>query len=222
MNAVDIFVSTIADGSMSKAVSDDERRSNRERFLGMHGISLDHTVLVHLQYEGDDYRRYHVVDMTNGGEGMLRPSRHIADALFTTSRGLSLFLPVADCIGAVLYDPENNALGLAHFGRHNLEQDGGRKTVEFMQRQFGSDPARIEVFLGPGAGKTHYPIFSLGNRGLEEVTRQQLTAGGVPAEHITSDPRDTTRDPALFSHSEYLKGGRLTDGRQAIVARMRS
>lgn len=221
MDSILIAVSTATDGSMSKAVDDEERRRNRERFLGLNGIASDHTVLVHLEYEGDNYRRYHVVDGGNGGEGILRPSRHIADALFTTTKGLALFLPVADCIGAVLHDPRNSVFGLAHFGRHNLEQQGGQETIAFMRREFGSHPADVRVFLGPGAGKLRYPLFSFGGKSLEEVTREQLMDIGVTAEHISSDGRDTTRDAGLFSHSEFLKGNRTTDGRQAIIAMMR-
>lgn len=218
---VAIHFSALADGSMSKAVDDEQRDENRRVFLAQRGIIPEKTALVHLLYEGDDYCRYHAIGQAEAGDGMVRESTIVADALFTKEKNLALLLPVADCIGVVLYDPTNEVLGLAHLGRHNIEQNGGFETVRYMRDQFGAKPSELEIWLSPAAGKNNYPLYDFNNRSMHDVAHEQLLAAGVPAANITHDERDTTTDPALFSHSEFLKGNRPTDGRQAVVAMMR-
>lgn len=189
---------------------------NRRRFLEREGASLEHSVLVQLDYASENFCRYDVVDGSAAGEGMIRDGR-IADGLATTEKNVALFLPLADCIGVVLYDPEHEALMLTHLGRHNLEQLGGRKSVEFMVARFDTDPTKLEIHFSPSAGKENYPMFSFGGKSLAEVAVEQLVTTGVKQGNIELSPIDTT-DENYFSHSQYLKGHRPTDGRFAIAA----
>lgn len=216
-----IAVSTVKDGAMSASVDGKQRRTNRRDFLQNHGISMDQTILVYLTYDGEDYTRYHTVSAELGGDGMTCPSSLQADALFTTDSGVALFLPVADCVAAVLYDPLRRVLGVSHLGRHNLLQDGGRRSIEYMAEQFHTDPGSVMVWLSPAAGKTNYPLYDFENRSLHEIAATQLISAGVRRTNIETDYRDTTSDPRLFSHSEFLKDRQTTDGRQAVVAMMR-
>ena len=216
-----IAYSISKDGSMSAGVSDAERLRNRTRFLQTNGVSADQTALVHLSYESEDFRRYFTVSSDQAGDGIVYPSSLIADALFTTNKNLALFLPIADCIAAVLYDPTHQVIGVAHLGRHNLVQSGGAAIVDYMAADFGTDPTDIQVWLSPAAGRQNYPLHDFDNRSLHEVANEQLMAGGVKLDAITIDQRDTTQDTSLFSHSEFLKGNRQSDGRQAVVAMMR-
>ena len=139
----------------------------------------------------------------------------------TDSPELALFLPIADCVGAVLYDPTKKVLMLSHLGRHNLEQDGGQKSVEFMVKEFGVDPNNIITWLSPAAGAENYPMFSFNNRGMQDVTTEQLMKAGVKAESISASPIDTTTNQNYYSHSEFKKGNRPEDGRFAVVVKMR-
>ena len=215
-------MSSVSDGSMSKAVTDDQRQINQEVFLQSSGTRIDQTVLVKVEYNSDNFCRYFTTSVSQAGDGMTKASSVIADALFTTERDLALFLPIADCVAAVLYDANNNVLGLAHLGRHNLEQVGGKKVIEYMLNQFLSMPADINVWLSPAAGKLNYPLFSFDNRSLHDVAIEQLQSAGIPTANIQADARDTTTDETFFSHSEFLKGNRQTDGRQAVVCMLRS
>ena len=220
-DSVLIRFSLVEDGSMSKAVDDDRRLANRQAFLTKDGITAEQTVLVHLKYEGEDYHRYRTITSVDGGEGIIRASGSVSDALFTNDPGVALLLPVADCIGAVLFDPVNNVLGLAHFGRHNLIDEGGIKAIDYMRRQFGTQPSSVQAWLSPAAGRVHYPLFDFDGRSLHEVCMMQLLRAGVHRANLYIDERDTTTDLSLFSHSEFLKGNRDSDGRQAVVAMMR-
>lgn len=214
---VKIAISLASDGTMKRnganEVIVDE---NRRVFLKRHDLLPEKSVLVQLDYNSNDFCRYDVIDEAAAGEGVIREGR-IADGLATISNDLALFLPLADCIGAVLYDPEHTALMLTHLGRHNLEQNGGQKSVEFMYAKFGTDPSKLEVFFSPSAGKEKYPVFSFEGRSLAEVAVMQLAAARVLPGNIQLSLIDTTRDNRYFSHSEFLKGHRETDGRFAIA-----
>lgn len=213
-----IEVSTVADGSMSP--QDENVQQNRIRFLSSHSIDPEQTVLVRLVYEGGNYCRYDEVGPSEGGEGIVRSTERVNDALFTRTPGVALFLPLADCVGLVLVDKKQHILGLSHMGRHNLERFGARRSIEFMQERFGSNPTDITVYMSPAAGKDSYPLFAFDHKGLHEVAFEQLQTAGILTEHIRIAEEDTTKHPEYFSHSEYLKGRQITDGRHAIVAQL--
>lgn len=215
-----IAVSSLKDGSMSAGVSDEAKLQNRSAFLRQYGIKPEQAILVHLRYEGEDYTRYFTVTSDFLGDGIISPPSITADALFTTEKNVALLLPVADCIAAVLYDPVREVLGLAHLGRHNLVQTGGKRIVSYMIEAFGSAASDIWVYLGPAAGRERYPLYDFNNRSLHEVAAEQLLSAGILQQNIIHDTRDTTNDQALFSHSEFLKGNRTSDGRQAVAAMM--
>ncbi len=215
-----IAVSSLNDGSMSAGVSDQNKLRNRTTFLRQYGIKPEQAILVHLRYEGNDYKRYFTVTADFAGDGIVSTPSITADALFTTDKNVALLLPVADCIAAVLYDPVCGALGLAHLGRHNLVQTGGAYIVSYMVEAFGSAASNIQVYLGPAAGRERYPLYDFNNRSLHEVAAEQLLSAGILQQNILRDTRDTTNDPTLFSHSEFLKGNRASDGRQAVAAMM--
>lgn len=213
-----IEVSKVTDGSMGKEAVN--VFANRSLFLASHSIAPEQTVLVHLVYEGDDYCRYDEVTASNGGEGITQPPTRNNDALFTREAGVALFLPLADCVGAVLVDSRLQILGVSHMGRHNLEQFGARRSVEFMKTQFGSDPADLTVYMSPAAGKENYPLFAFSDRSLHEVATEQFLSAGIVPSNIEIAPEDTTTSKDYFSHSEYLKGHRDNDGRHALVAQL--
>lgn len=215
-----IEVSKVTDGSMGKEAED--VFANRSRFLASHSIAPEQTVLIHLVYEGDDYCRYDEVTANNGGEGITHPPTRINDALFTRETGVALFLPLADCVGTVLVDTKLQVLGVSHMGRHNLEQFGARRSVEYMKTQFGSDPADITLYMSPAAGKENYPLFAFSNRSMHEVATEQFLSAGILPTHIEIATEDTTTHQEYFSHSEYLKGHRDTDGRHALVAQLQA
>lgn len=209
-----IAISKVSDGDMLSI-------NDRHKFLASHGINTDDATYVKLRYEGNDYCRYHEVDESHMGKGMRADDIISADALITKAIGHALFLPLADCIGAVCYDPIKKIMMLSHLGRHNLEQNGGKKSIEFMSSGYNCDPAQILVRLSPAAGRDNYPLFAFDNKSLKEVAIDQFISAGVKNENIKDNPIDTTTNLDYFSHSEFLKGNRDLDGRFAIVAMMR-
>lgn len=216
---VTILTSTALDGTMKKTDGTEEVASkNRIAYLNAHAINPATTTYYTLSYGGTNYHRYKTLGEADKGDGITRPATIDADAVIVTEPGHATLLPLADCIGAVLYDETLPLLMLSHLGRHNLEQHGGKASVDYLVEKYGATPRKLQVWLSPAAGKEHYPLFAFNNRSLHEVAVEQLIAAGVPMQNITVSPIDTTTDTAYFSHSEFLQGNRQTDGRFCVVA----
>lgn len=214
-----IFTSTIADGSMkSPDANFASVLAARTAFLRQHGMRPEDTVLVHLVYEGENYARFVSADRNLRGDGIVSSPSIVADGVATEEKGLAILLPIADCIGVVLHDAVKDTLMVTHLGRHNLEQHAGTKSVKYMVEQFGCEPKNITVWLSPAAGEENYPLFSFENRSMHDVAVEQLLAAGILTENITASDIDVTKDENYYSHSEFLKGNRETDGRFAVVA----
>lgn len=217
-------VSSIADGNMKylkQGLQQLEVDENRSRFLAKRDIRPDHTVLIQTTYDGQDYNRYKVVDENHRGQGIVKPVLFDSDSLATNTKNVAIFLPIADCIGAILYDPEHEALMIAHLGRQHTEQHGAAKSVEFMTEKFGTDPRDLIIWVGPAPFKESYPLFSFDNRSLHDVNTEHLITAGVTTPNITVCQVDTAVDTGYFSHSAFLKGTREIDGRYAITAMLK-
>jgi len=227
MSSVSITLSTVHDGSMLNRHDENDATviENRSRFLTSHNMTfatatrvapnmLERATITH----ETDYCRYEYVGIEQAGEGMTGRTALIADALFTDQPGQALLLPVADCVGAVLHDPVQGVLMVSHLGRHSLEQEGALRSVEHLTKQFGSNPADIQVWLTPAPSKEAYTIWALDNKGMKEATLEQLAKAGITPENITDDPRDTATDTDFYSYSEFLKGNRKEDGDHMIAA----
>lgn len=219
---LNIFVSKIKDGSMKSIHDGDIENVNQARkiFLLKNNIDPHDTTLVRVRYEGDNYKRYLTANDNYKGDGIVRESTIDCDAIITADYNHALFLPLADCIGAVLYDPTKNIMMMSHLGRHNLEQFGGIASVEYLTKHHNINPKELKVWLSPAAGKKLYPLFAFDNHSLHEVAFKQLIKAGVLPENIEVSSIDSAADKEYYSHSQFLKGDQADDGRFAIVAFM--
>lgn len=80
------------------------------------------------------------------------PQAGYADALMTDQPDLVLTTLHADCQPILLVDPERPAIAAIHAGWRGTVQDIAGATVRAMRDAYGSDPANILAFLGPGIG----------------------------------------------------------------------
>lgn len=215
------FCSSIEDGSMKTVKGNQlKARQNREAFIIKCGLDPLSSTLHTLSYGGSDYCRYVTLGKEARGDGIIRGSTIDADAVVVTEPGHSILLPLADCVGAALYDPNKRILMMSHLGRHNLEQYGGTRSVEFLVEEFACNPKDIIVWLSPSAGSLNYPLYAFHNRSLQEVASEQLRLGGIKKSHIELSSTDSSSHPSYYSHSQFLKGKQAIDGRFAVVATM--
>jgi copper oxidase (laccase) domain-containing protein len=220
-NSVIAALSSKEDGSMKFGHGTDEAVvANRTAFLRKVGIDIANSTLVRVTFDEKEYTRYRVLAVEEEGKGMRQPdATWVADALITTKVNQALFLPLADCAGVILHDPEHHVLMVSHVGRHSVEQHGAEKSVRYLEEHFRSRAKRLLVWISPSVGKATYPLRAFEGKSLQEVILAQLLAAGVEKDHIEASPIDTAQNERYFSHSESLKGNEET-GRFAIAAQM--
>lgn len=217
-----VAISKVIDGNM--LIKSDKSNQNviynRKKFLENNGIDINQTTLISTIYEGSDYCRYAEVDKTQKSMGMFDGNVITSDALVTKQKNHALFLPIADCIGAVILDPIRHILMLSHLGRHMLEQNGGYKSIQYLVDNYSVDPTDLQVWLSPAPGSETYPLYGFNNRSLKDVAIEQMISAGVLNDNIYNDATDTSKSDDYYSHSEFLKNNQNEDGRFAIVAMM--
>jgi copper oxidase (laccase) domain-containing protein len=214
-------LSSKQDGNMKLGMGEDDAvRRNRRLFLKSAGLRPEDTTLVAITYNTDDFAKYRIATAREKSVGMENSEGiMVADALVVDQPGHALFLPIADCIGAILYDEAHHALMVSHIGRHSAEAGGALKSVDFLVRHYATDPGELKVWLSPAVGKATYPLHAFDGKSLHEVVEAQLIEAGIKMEHIENANVDTAASDDYYSHSQHLKG-QDESGRFAIVAAM--
>lgn len=97
----------------------------------------------------------HVAVAHGSDGGTVVPS---TDALISNEPGVALLLRFADCVPVVLYDPQRQAIGLAHAGWRGLVAGVVPNTVAALQSTFGCRPADLIAGVGPAIGPCCYEV----------------------------------------------------------------
>lgn len=226
-----IAVSSRDDGSMKtgKELMDAKSVDSRERFLGRLGTDGKKTVLQKVTYADD--RTYDVIRKVEARDA----GRTIeADALYTCDQDLPILLPLADCVGVVMYHPDARLMAVLHSGRHSTFADLSEKVLDLLTVQENVDPSRLLVWLSPAVSRESYRLkwFDLADSerwrdfydydgqdyflDLPGFIRAQCLAAGVQEQHIHMPVTDTAVDERYYSHSQGD-----TNARFAILAMMR-
>lgn len=214
-NKVVCGISSIEDGNMKLGIEDNEiTHKNIDNFLKYFHIDSNRSVLCQINYDTDCFCRYYDVKSCLFS--------HYADALVTKNKGIALYLPLADCVGAICFDNRTNSLMISHLGRHSLEQYGGVKCIKYFCNKYNLESSSISVWLSPSPSEKNYPLRQFNDKSLAAVTKQQLILSGIPESSIESSNIDNSiLSNGYFSHSEFLKNNRKTDGRYMIFAQLK-
>ncbi len=81
-----------------------------------------------------------------------------ADAIITRLTGIPIGVLTADCVPVVVYDSRKHVAGVIHAGRKGTAQKIVSKTIETMQKLYGSNPQDILMGMGPGIGMCCYEV----------------------------------------------------------------
>lgn len=200
-------------------------RASWSRFLGIAAgdwvcAALEHGAVVRAAGEAER------------GRGALHPGSVLApcDGLVTSTPGLPLYLPVADC-GAVLLlrGGARPRLAALHAGWRGLAAGILREGVR-RAREGGEEGAPLWAWIGPCARAPSYEVGAEvaalappaavrrdGGRLSADVgvwCAEELAAAGVPRAAIRDCGLDTIADERLFSHRREGDGA----GRNALIA----
>jgi len=232
----DIFValSSRSDGTMldrAIGVHDGTIQSNRTTFCSQLGISYGDVVFQRIVY--DDTQTYDRLVEVGERDTTKRVSEVRGDALFTSTPGVGMLLPVADCVATVVYDPAHRYLALLHLGRHSSLTDLIAQTVAYFVER-GSSPADLIVWMSPNVHQSHYRMDYFAQADapewrsfvehrsdgvyidLQGHNKQQFMNAGVSAAHIYESPHNTAEHDEYYSHSNGDVSGRF-----AVIAMMK-
>ena len=86
-----------------------------------------------------------------------RDYSHI-DGLITDEPEITLVTSYADCVPLYFADTKNKAIGLSHSGWRGTVGRMGQKTIEAMEREFGTSPGSIVAAIGPSICANCYEV----------------------------------------------------------------
>ena len=230
--------STVDNGNMSFVYGDESMVAKaRSDYLGKHGLANKDTVFIKLEHG----TKIHKVEKEDKGN-LVDPGRQdeiIGDGLITNQTGLTLFLVVADCIGAVIFDPINKAIGLIHAGRKGVEQNILEVAINSMSAEYSTKPNDLILVSSPAISAESYVFddpeginmqfwgqdVSKGKDGkyrmdIKSRFEAQAIGVGIKKANITISQTDTFTDINYFSHRRSMTTGE-PEGRFAVFAQIR-
>jgi len=145
------------------------------------------------------------------------------DGLITDVAGIGLMIQHADCQAILLDDPVNRAVGIVHAGWRGSVVNIARKTVEAMQRSYGTDAADLKAAISPSLGpccaefinyKQELPATFFkyqvkpNHFDFWAISRDQLCHAGIRSENIAVANQCTVCNPDYFSYRREKVTGR--------------
>lgn len=145
-----VKLSSLDDGEMhfDRAEAKDVLQ-NYKSFLG----DLSNVALIRCTYDAKSMDRIKSIESATELTGS---NRLEYDSLTTNVVGITLALPVADCVAMALYDPTNQAIAILHLGWRATKDLLVRKTIEHMQKEYNTDPKDLIAYLSPSIDKEQY------------------------------------------------------------------
>ena len=172
---------------------------NYRRFCATLGVDVRRSVLSH-QVHQDTIR---LVTNEDAGKGLFHPRDYEADGLITNVAQLPLVVFSADCGILLFHDPVHQAIGAVHAGWRGCAMGIVEKVVQEMTTHFGTNPADLQVCIGPCIGQCCFETDS-------DVPESMVKALGVDADaHITQQGTKYHVDLAGLNRTWLLKAGVL-------------
>lgn len=100
-----------------------------------------------------------VVHESDKGKGILTPRDYTdIDGLITNIPGIVLATFYADCVPLFFIDTKNRAIGLSHSGWRGTVGRMGARTIEAMQKEYGTRPEDVTAAIGPSICQNCYEV----------------------------------------------------------------
>ncbi|PID32836.1 hypothetical protein CR956_00385 [Candidatus Saccharibacteria bacterium] len=222
-----VKVSSRDDGTMLErtiAYNTPKALENRRSFAKKVGLNYDDLSIMRIDYSPD--ATYSLISEIDTRHASPKRLEVLADAIILTTPGTGIFLPLADCIGTIIYDPASQLTVVLHMGRHSTLTNLLEKTIGYLASR-KVDPKDLIVWMTPSAGKDSYAMeyFDYKHQDdwkdfcnlkdgkiyldLPSYNRQRLLGLGLNSENIHISPVDTVTDQNYFSHSAGEVDGRF-------------
>ena len=177
-----------------------------------------------------------VIKVSEKHKGKIVPH---SDGLITNIPNLVLMLRVADCISVLLVDPINKAIGLVHSGWKGTIGKITLVALQKMMREYGTNPSRVHLYLGPSIQKCCYltkdPLQAelpewqkfIQKKGdqlaidLPGFVKETALQAGVQRMNINSSHTCTVMDQNFFSFQRSL-ANKEKEGRFAVMIKLRN
>lgn len=161
----------------------------------------------------------HVADEND--VGLKWTQRPEADAIITNKPNLPIGVLTADCLPMLIHDPRRRAIAVVHAGWKGTLHKISQKTIEAMEKKYGTNPEDVNVAMGPhirpccyevkddlydafmatGARCATYFLRSEGLRlDLARANTAQLQEAGVKTSSIDKDALCTSCQAGFFSY----------------------
>lgn len=105
------------------------------------------------------------------------------DALITSERGICIAVMSADCVPILLYDKKNQVIGAVHSGWRGTVARILEKTLETMNKEFGTKGSDVIAGIGPSVCQESYEVG-------EEVVNEVTNAFGRESELMILKPNN--------------------------------
>ncbi len=226
--------------NLSYNVDDKESCVTENRKIIANILGINYRYIVSAQQIHKD--KITVVKEEDKGRGAFEYSNALAeetDALITNIPGIPLLMCYADCVPIFILDPIMKAIGLIHSGRRGTELQITSKTLDKMQKVFGTNPQSCLAAIFPSIGPCCYKIknqnqindywmnknnfshkiVSIQNENersldLKKANHLQLIKGGIEKKNIFINEICTADCPELFFSYRRDKGN---TGRMAAI-----
>ena len=124
-----------------------------------------------------------------------------ADGLITNRKNFVLHMRFADCVPVLFYDPEHQAIGLAHAGWRGTVANIVGSVVDAMKKHYNSNPKNIQAAIGASISVDKYEV------GTEVVDAVQQTFGTIDSYIHTNAQGQTFFDLWEANRSLLAKSG---------------
>ena len=114
-----------------------------------------HNLVLSRQTHTDNIK---IVDESHRGTGIFKDSFSDIDGLITGKPKVALVTQYADCTPLLFCDPVKKIIATSHSGWRGTVKEIGKKTVEKMVSNFGSNPNDIIACIGPCIGSCCYEV----------------------------------------------------------------
>lgn len=137
--------------NLGGGLGDKSTRVNKNRDMALDSISMNSSSLF-------DVWQVHSSQVVRAMEPRRDQELIKADAMVTNNTDVSLLMRFADCVPIFIYDPEHNAVGIAHAGWLGTSRGVSSALVHSMVNEFQSNPKDLLAGIGPSIGPCHYEI----------------------------------------------------------------